>query len=77
MTKTGKACYDTGRVYSCIGRSRGAVHFPLTFDRRGVRSSQILPIGGDPVVTYEGLFAFCLVIIAVISLTIQVYGNRK
>ncbi len=58
-------------------RSRGAVHFSLTFDRRGVRSSQISQIGGDPMVTYEGLFAFCMVIIGVISLTIQVYGNRK
>ncbi len=29
------------------------------------------------VVTYEGLFAFCLVIIGVISICITIFNNRK
>lgn len=79
LTKSAGACYDTGKVYDIQlrKRSRGAVHFPLTFDRREVLHPKSSPIGGDSMVTYEALFAFCLVMIGVVNLVIQIYGNRK
>lgn len=39
-------------------------------------SKVVPPKGGDAVVTYTDLFGFCLVIIGIISLTLQ-FINRK
>ena len=49
---------------------------PLTY-AKGYYFFSPLQKGGGDMVTYEGLFAFCLVIIAVIQLVCQLHNKKK
>ena len=56
--------------------SRNGRRLPLTYVK-GYYFFSPLQKGGGSMVTYEGLFAFCLVLIAVVQLTIQLTNKKK
>ena len=67
----------------CRALRRQTVTLPPGMDERihpflgGGFFRLLLTEGGDAAVTYEGLFAFCLVLLGVAELIFQFYNKKK